>query len=57
MGRNKKGTPGYSMPRGARKTKGVEVMLTDERRAKLEALAEAWSCSKSEVVSRLLDGA
>lgn len=57
MSRNAKGTPGWSLSRAARKTKGVEVMLTDERRAKLEALAEAWSCTKSEVVSRLLDGA
>lgn len=57
MGRNKKDTPGYSTPQDARTNKKVTVTMPPDAVARLDALSKAWTCSKSEVLARLLRGA
>ena len=57
MGRNAKASPGYSMPRAARKTKGVQVMLAPADLAAVDALAALWGCSRSSAVVRLIRAA
>ena len=57
MGRNAKASAGYSMPRAARKTKGVQVMLSPEDLAAADALALSWGCSRSAAVVRLIRAA
>ncbi len=37
-------------------SESTSISITDERRRKLEAIAEEWGCSRSEAVGRLVDG-
>lgn len=57
MGRNAKTSAGYSMPRAARRTKGVQVMLSPKDLAAVEELAASWGCSRSAAVVRLIRAA
>ena len=45
------------MPRAARKTKGVQIMLSPEDLAAADALALSWGCSRSAAVVRLIRAA
>lgn len=47
-------TSGPNIPRSQRKRRKIELSLSDEAHARLEALAEAFGVSRSEVVERLV---
>ena len=56
MGGNPKDSEWYSMPRAARRRKGIEIMLPDAAREHLDALAAERGTSRSMVVEELIMG-
>ena len=54
MGRNRRGTTGFSTPQAERTNKKVGLTLPPEAIERLEALAKARGRTKSEVVAELL---
>lgn len=54
MTSNPKSSPWYSTPKAKRRRKGLEVTLSDEARARLEALADAEGVSLSAMVEALI---
>ena len=53
MAGNPKTSPWYSTPKSKRLRKGIEIMLTDEARAKLERLGKKYG-SRSNAVEKLI---
>lgn len=54
MGGNPKDSPWRSTPRAARKRKGVELMLSDEARIRLDQMAFERGVSRSALVEEMI---